>query len=857
MHTYLCVYLGAALLALLGTPVVIWLARRIGALDYPCVRSVHQRSVPRIGGVAIFLSSICMILSPLCVHNDIGEAFRDIRPQVLTLLGSAAFVFGIGLLDDLMCLPARFKFLAQLAAAGSLCFVGVRIDHIGIVEGHAIALGWLSCPLTLLWIVGITNAVNFSDGLDGLAAGISAITCGVIAVLAIQSHNAIMAIFALALVGSLTGFLVFNFHPAKIFMGDCGSLFLGFTIAASSVMCMMKSSAIVGLTLPALTLGIPIFDTLFCMLRRYLERRSLFAPDRGHFHHRLLDLGLHQRHAVILIYLFTLLCAGLGLLMMAQREKMTSLAIFGGVLLLLLVPFRVVGGIRPQGDPHPAAGKISVLATGTGSEAGLRERPTALSAGARRGAMVAGGRRGRRPMGFAGSGLRRRAATVAARRNSGRRPSRRWTCPAFCRSRLRLAMGGKRAAGRNWKSPSGSTDRWRTPATAPASLDDSWTAPERPVSRTLRWRRFVSTEELTARNGRKRLLLISQYFPVERGGAEYQMYCLAQSLQAKMDVHYLTVSDAGRSWRDGPITIWSIPRRKLLRRVLGRCYVLDHFRVWAALRRIAPDIIYVRHATAHLGTAAWYAQSSRCPLIWHIPLSNDVERFRLPSLGALRTVLFDYLDKKMIDYGIRHASRIIGQAKYEENLLQQNYGRTCDLIVGNWHPEPTQSCVKGQPVKVVWVANLKPAKRPEVFVDLAESLGTGAGVEFLMVGRPDCRRQQRRLAARFRHVKGLTYLGERSIDEINRLLAQSHIFVNTSRSEGFPNTFVQAWLREVPVVSLHVDPDDILKTQGLGFHSGTFARLVQDTKKLIEDPGVATADGPSGPGVRQGTPLVD
>jgi UDP-GlcNAc:undecaprenyl-phosphate GlcNAc-1-phosphate transferase len=345
MRTYLCVYLGSTLLALGMTPAVIWLARRIGALDHPSVRSIHRKPVPRIGGVAIFISSMCLILSVLYLRNDIGEAFRDVRMQVTALLGSAAFIFLLGLADDLRHLPARFKFLAELAAAGTLCFVGVRIDEVGLVDGYRVSLGWLGYPLTLFWVVGITNAVNLSDGLDGLAAGISAIACGVIAVLAIHSDNAIMAVFALALVGSLSGFLVFNFSPAKVFMGDCGSLFLGFTIAASSVMCMTKSSAVIGLALPALALGIPIFDTLFSMLRRFLERRSLFAPDRSHFHHRLLDLGFRQRHAVMIIYLLTLLSVGLGLFMMVSRD-LSSLIVFGGILVLLLVLFRVVGAVR-------------------------------------------------------------------------------------------------------------------------------------------------------------------------------------------------------------------------------------------------------------------------------------------------------------------------------------------------------------------------------------------------------------------------------------------------------------------------------------------------------------------------------
>lgn len=345
MRTYLCVYLGAALLAVAITPVVIWLARRMGAMDYPGVRSIHKKAVPRIGGVAIFVSSMCLILFTVYLRNDIGAAFREAHLQLATLLGSAAFVFLVGLADDWKGLPARFKFLAELVAAGALCLGGVRIDTIGIMAHSAISLGWLGYPLTVLWVVGITNAVNLSDGLDGLAAGISAIASAVIAILAMYGGNVIMAVFALALAGSLSGFLFFNFHPAKVFMGDCGSLFLGFILAASSVMCLTKSSAVVGLTLPVLTLGIPIFDTLCSMLRRYLERRSLFAPDRGHFHHRLLDLGLHQRHAVMIIYVLTLLSSGLGLLMIAIQD-IGSLLVFGGVLLLLLGVFRVVGAVR-------------------------------------------------------------------------------------------------------------------------------------------------------------------------------------------------------------------------------------------------------------------------------------------------------------------------------------------------------------------------------------------------------------------------------------------------------------------------------------------------------------------------------
>jgi UDP-GlcNAc:undecaprenyl-phosphate GlcNAc-1-phosphate transferase len=337
------------------TPLVIWLARRIKAVDKPGIRSMHCLPIPRIGGVAIYVSSMALLIPLPFLPNIIGEGFRRAQLQILTLLATATVVFLIGLIDDLRGLPARFKFAVEVLGAMLLCLVGVKIGSIGLGGGIAISLGWLAWPITILWIVGITNAVNMSDGLDGLAAGVTAIACGVIAVFAIhgstihtgaiRENDVMMALFALALLGSLSGFLFFNFNPAKVFMGDCGSLFIGFTIASASVMCVAKSTALVGLALPALALGIPIFDTLFSMLRRFLERRSLFAPDRSHFHHRLVAMGLRHRHAVLIIYGITLLAAGLGLLMMASNNTM-SMVILGAAMSMIVCLFRVVGAVQ-------------------------------------------------------------------------------------------------------------------------------------------------------------------------------------------------------------------------------------------------------------------------------------------------------------------------------------------------------------------------------------------------------------------------------------------------------------------------------------------------------------------------------
>jgi len=349
MKTYLFVYLGSAFVALVITPVIIWLARQLSIIDVPGARHVHTKPISHIGGVAIFLSMLCLTVPVLFLSNVIGDAFRDILPKLIVLLFAAGFMFFVGLIDDIKIkgLRARIKFLAQMAAAIAVCAVGIRIESVVVADWLTLNFGWFSWPITLLWIIGITNAVNFSDGLDGLAAGISAVACGVIAVFAIYSGQVVMAVLMLALLGSLTGFLFFNFNPAKIFMGDCGSLFLGFTIASSSVLCSTKSHALVGLALPVLALGIPIFDTLFSMLRRFLERRSMSAPDRRHFHHRLIDLGLHQRHVVITIYVVTLLAAGMGMFMMVTRN-ISSLIVFFCILLLLLLVFRVVGSVRLQ-----------------------------------------------------------------------------------------------------------------------------------------------------------------------------------------------------------------------------------------------------------------------------------------------------------------------------------------------------------------------------------------------------------------------------------------------------------------------------------------------------------------------------
>ncbi|MCJ7777944.1 MAG: undecaprenyl/decaprenyl-phosphate alpha-N-acetylglucosaminyl 1-phosphate transferase [Sedimentisphaerales bacterium] len=345
MNIYVVVYCGSFLFALVITPLVIFVARHIKALDHSDIRKVHSEPTPRIGGIAIYASVMCIMVPLLFLRNAIGDPVRDILLKVIVMLSGATLIFIVGLIDDVKGLRARVKFCAQIIAAVAVCASGARIQSVTIADWLTLNFGWFSWPLTILWITGITNAVNLADGLDGLAAGISAVACAVIAIFAIYSGHIFMAIMMLALLGSLIGFLFFNFNPAKIFMGDSGSLFLGYTISASSVMCSAKSPALVGLALPMLALGIPIFDTLFAMMRRFLERRSVFSPDRMHFHHRLLDMGLTQRQVVIIAYVVTLLAAGLGMFMMVTRD-VGALVVFGCILLLLLLLFQLTTTIR-------------------------------------------------------------------------------------------------------------------------------------------------------------------------------------------------------------------------------------------------------------------------------------------------------------------------------------------------------------------------------------------------------------------------------------------------------------------------------------------------------------------------------
>lgn len=291
--------LAAAVVALISTPVVRSLAFRVGAVDIPKDnRRMHNHPIPRMGGLAIFFGFLLSVL----IFLPLSEQLRGM------LLGTVIIVI-LGIFDDIYALPAKPKFLVQIVAALFAVLAGNRIfilSNINIFSSNPYwELGWLSIPISVLWIVGITNAVNLIDGLDGLACGVSTISSMTLLVIALTVSEPDVAILMAALSGATIGFLPYNLNPAKIFMGDTGSTFLGFVLATVSIQGLFKFYTVISFAVPFLMLGLPIFDTCFAILRRISKGQSPMSPDRGHIHHRLIDMGFSQKQAVAVLYIIS------------------------------------------------------------------------------------------------------------------------------------------------------------------------------------------------------------------------------------------------------------------------------------------------------------------------------------------------------------------------------------------------------------------------------------------------------------------------------------------------------------------------------------------------------------------------
>ena len=330
MPNYIWAFLIALIVALAATPAVIVLADKTGAMDAPDARKVHKGPMPRIGGLAIYCGFMVSVLLML----NFGELAPEMANGVIGLLLGGTLIVIIGLIDDYKNLPAKVKLLGQIVAACVVVYFDVRIDFITDPFGDYLYLEYLAAPATVFWIVGLTNTVNLIDGLDGLAAGVSTIASITIMLVALQENVTLVALFTAALAGAAIGFLRYNFNPARIFMGDTGSMFLGFILAGVSVIGAVKSTATIALIVPILALGLPIMDTTFAIIRRYRGGVPIFKPDKGHLHHRLLDLGFSQKQAVLLMYVISAL---LGLSAVALNEVSGYMAIVIVVCVLLVV----------------------------------------------------------------------------------------------------------------------------------------------------------------------------------------------------------------------------------------------------------------------------------------------------------------------------------------------------------------------------------------------------------------------------------------------------------------------------------------------------------------------------------------
>lgn len=300
MQAYVPAFLVAAAAALVLTPLFRALAVRVGAVHRPISRSVHTRPVPFLGGLALYFAFGAAIALTLGLDS----------PPVRGILAGATAILLLGLADDAgkslgRPMPAKLKFLGQVAAAAIPVAYGMRVEWITnpFAPAGMTYVGLWGIPITLLWTVSVVNVTNLIDGLDGLAAGVSTIAALTLVAVGVQTGQpAVGVALAAALAGSTVGFLPYNFNPAKIFMGDTGSMFLGYLLAAAAVEGTLKSAATVGLGVPILALGVPILDTAFAIVRRVSTGRPFYQADRDHLHHRLLALGLSHRQTVLLMW---------------------------------------------------------------------------------------------------------------------------------------------------------------------------------------------------------------------------------------------------------------------------------------------------------------------------------------------------------------------------------------------------------------------------------------------------------------------------------------------------------------------------------------------------------------------------
>jgi len=316
---------------LISMPLARRIAEKIGAIDVPKdERRMHKQPTPRLGGLALFFG---FMVSVLC--------FCEITREFIGLLCGAVIIVILGIFDDSRGLSAKFKFGVQIIAALVVVYVGdIKIDiftnpNIFSNEKFLVLSDWVSVPVTVLWIIAITNAVNLIDGLDGLAAGVSSIAAVSLVFVAIMVDAPAIALVAVIITGACFGFLPSNFRRKnKMFLGDTGSTFLGYTLAVLSILGVFKSYAVISFAVPVLIFGLPIFDTAFAMLRRILTGKSVMTPDRGHIHHKLVDMGFSKKQAVFILYAMSAIL-GLTAVILAESGALRALILLITALIVI------------------------------------------------------------------------------------------------------------------------------------------------------------------------------------------------------------------------------------------------------------------------------------------------------------------------------------------------------------------------------------------------------------------------------------------------------------------------------------------------------------------------------------------
>ncbi|MCH9698058.1 MAG: glycosyltransferase [Gammaproteobacteria bacterium] len=326
-------------------------------------------------------------------------------------------------------------------------------------------------------------------------------------------------------------------------------------------------------------------------------------------------------------------------------------------------------------------------------------------------------------------------------------------------------------------------------------------------------------------NKQKLAIILANYFEQCSGGAELQAYYLAQcAKQSGWDVSYIFISNGNSYQNSLDIHLYPIPKIELFAK-LGNIKFFYGFHIWTLLKTIKPDAIYQRAGSSLTAIAALYSRTSNSQMIFHLASSHE-----LNNRSSLN--LFKIIEYRLTRYGQKHAQSVIAQTQQQADRYHSLFQRRVTHIVANGHPIPEGVKKTTTAIQIVWIGNMKPVKQPEIFIQLGAELNKDSEISCIMIGRIDNYAEQINTAVNNHFIKAP---GELANDEVNRILEQSHILVNTSLYEGFSNTFIQAWMRKTPVISLNANPDSVITRYNMGYHSKTFEQLLSDTRSLIQN----------------------